>query len=129
MLGRYDEADEVNVQLAEYFDFDTPCANVLYELSMLNELHMNEPGLDYMRKLILARPKYDGGYLALRMLMKRHNQSLESSQDTLSDLVEAFNSDISQEEFAAILSKAKTESPKSIQYLRRRIKSQDFGEE
>ena len=128
MLEGYAEADNVNVQLAGLFDMETPSANVLYAISMLNELHMEEPGLSYMSKLIEIRPKYDGGYIALRMLCKRHGYTLEYSQNTVSDLVSAFNSDISQVDFSSLLKRARKDSPKSVSYLLTRIKKQDWGE-
>ena len=90
---------------------------------------MEEPGLRYMSKLIEIRPQYDGGYIALRMLCKRRGYTLEYSQNTVSDLVTAFNSDISQEDFASLLKKARKDSPKSVSYLLTRIKKQDWGEE
>ena len=34
-----------------------PDAKVLYMIAILNETHIGEPGLDYMRKLIEAKPK------------------------------------------------------------------------
>ena len=81
-----------------------------------------------MSKLIEIRPKYDGGYIALRMLCKRHGYTLEYSQNTVSDLVSAFNSDISQVDFSSLLKRARKDSPKSVSYLLTRIKKQDWGE-
>ena len=69
-LERYTEADETNCQLANVFEMATPDAKVLFMIAMLNEMHIGDPGLDLMRKLVEARPKYDLGILALRTLMQ-----------------------------------------------------------
>lgn len=49
MLERYQEADEVNVQIGDIFDMSTPDAKVLYQIAMLNELHVGDPGLNLMQ--------------------------------------------------------------------------------
>lgn len=127
MLGRYKEADEVNVLMGDVFDMATPDAKVLYMIAMLNELHIGDPGLGLMQKLVEAKPKYDRGILALRMLMKRHGIQLETLQE--SELIDAFNSDMSEEEFAALLKVERENEPKAVNYLIRRIKKQEFNEE
>lgn len=126
MLGRYKEADEVNVLMGDVFDMATPDAKVLYMIAMLNELHIGDPGLGLMQKLVEAKPKYDRGVLALRMLMKRHGIQLETLQE--SELIDAFNSDMSEEEFAALLKVERENEPKAVSYLIRRIKKQEFNE-
>ena len=125
-MERYKEADEVNVLLGKAFDLSTPDAKVLYMIAMLNELHIGDPGLDYMRKLVEAKPKYDKGILSLRMLMKRHNIMLDSLQE--SELVEAFNSDMEEDAFASMLKECREKAPKAVSYLIRRIKNQEFNE-
>ena len=126
-LERFKEADEVNILLGETFDMSTPDAKVLYMIAMLNELHIGEPGLDYMRKLVEAKPKYDKGILALRGLMKRHDLMLNSPKG--SELIEAFNSSIPDDEFASFLAECREKAPKAVSYLIQRIKMVDFGEE
>lgn len=121
-LERYSEADEVNVMLGEAFDMSTPDAKVLYMIAMLNEMHIGDPGVDYMRKLVEVKPKYNNGILALRQLMKRHNLKLDNAADTVSELLDAFNSDISDEEFLIQLKECRAKAPKSVNYLIRRIK-------
>lgn len=123
-LERYKEADDVNVELANYFDMSTPDAKVLYMIAILNETHIGDPGLDYMRKLIEAKPKYDKAIVSLRMLMKRHRMILESP--TESELVNIFNSDIDDEAFAKQLDEHRKNAPKSVAHLILRIKKQDF---
>ena len=127
MLERYTEADEVNVQMGDVFDMATPDAKVLYMIAMLNELHIGDPGLDLMRKLVEAKPKYDKGIHALRLLMKRHNIMLDSPKE--SELIEAFNSDLPDEDFDVQLKECRSKAPKSVSYLIQRIKKQEFYEE
>lgn len=126
MSGRYNEADEVNVLMGDVFDMATPDAKVLYIIAMLNEMHIGEPGLDLMRKLVEARPKYDRGIHALRMLMKRKSIMLDSTRE--SELIEAFNSDMTEEEFDNLLKFTRKKAPKSVSYLIMRIKKQEFDE-
>ncbi len=126
MLERYTEADEVNVQMGDVFDMSTPDAKVLYMIAMLNEMHIGDPGLDLMRKLVEAKPKYDKGIHALRMLMKRHGIMLDSPKE--SELIEAFNSDLSDEGFDTQLKECRSKAPKSVSYLIQRIKKQEFYE-
>ena len=127
MLGRYKEADEVNVLMSDVFDMATPDAKVLYMIAMLNELHIGDPGLDLMRKLVEIKPKYDKGIHALRMLMKRHAILLDSPKE--SELIDAFNSDMSEEEFDVQLKACRSKAPKSVAYMIQRIKKQEFNEE
>jgi len=127
MLERYKEADDVNVQMGDVFDMATPDAKVLYMIAMLNELHIGDPGLNLMQKLVEARPKYDKGVHAMRLLMKRKGIMLESPKE--SELVEAFNSDMSDAEFDKLLKECREKAPKSVSYLIQRIKKQEFIEE
>ena len=91
-LERYIEADETNCQLANVFEMATPDAKVLFMIAMLNEMHIGDPGLDLMRKLVEVRPKYDLGILALRTLMQSHRLQLDKSSDNNCKLVDLFNS-------------------------------------
>ncbi len=127
MLERYTEADAVNVQMGDVFDMATPDTKVLYMIAMLNEMHIGDPGLDLMRKLVEAKPKYNKGIHALRMLMKRHNIMLDSPKE--SELIEAFNSDMSEDEFESQLKECREKAPKSVSYLIQRIKKQEFNED
>ena len=128
-LERYTEADETNCQLANVFEMATPDAKVLFMIAMLNELHIGDPGLDLMRKLVEARPKYDLGILALRTLMQSHGLHLDKQSDNNCELVDLFNSDATEEEFLAQLKVCREKAPKAIAYLIRRIKKQEFNEE
>lgn len=127
MLERYQEADEVNMQIGDVFDMSTPDAKVLYQIAMLNELHIGDPGLNLMQKLVEAKPKYDKGIHAIRMLMKHKGLMLDYTKE--SELIEAYNSGMTEEEFDALLKECRTKAPKSVSYLIQRIKKQEFNEE
>ena len=128
-LERYMEADEVNGQLGDVFDLATPDAKVLYMIAIVNELFVGDPGMDIMRKLVEARPKYDRGIIALRMLMQKNGVPLVKLTDNNSELVDAFNSDMTDDEYLILLKESRNKAPKAMSYLLRRIKSQEFNEE
>ena len=128
-LERYQEADAVNVLMGDVFDMSTPDAKVLYMIAMLNEMHIGDPGLNLMQELIKARPKYDKGILSLRYLMKRRELSLVKTSDDARELVDDFNSEIANEEFAQKLTEAREKAPKAVEYLLRLIKKQVFTDE
>ena len=125
-LERYQEADSVNVLMGDVFDMAMPDAKVLYSIAMLNELHIGDPGLNLMQHLIAARPKYDKGILSLRSLMKQKGLVLVKKSDETRELVDGFNSEKSEEEFALMLKTAREKAPKAVEYLLRLIKKQEF---
>ncbi len=120
-LGRYMEADEVNVQIADSFDMSTPDAKVLYMIAMTNS-QIGDPVLDYMKKLVEIRPKYDHGILVLRAMMQQHDMELEINSGEDCTLTGAFNSDMSEGEFEALLKESRKNAPKSVDGLIKRIK-------
>ena len=128
-LGRYEEADAVNVLMGNVFDMSTPDAKVLYMIAMLNELYIGDPGLSLMQELIKAKPKYNKAILSLRLLMQRKGMKLIYTSETSHELVDDFNSDISEEEFANKLTTTREKAPKAVEYLIRLIKKQNFSEE
>lgn len=128
-LERYQEADAVNVLMGDVFDMSTPDAKVLYMIAMLNEMYIGDPGLNLMQELIKARPKYDKGFMSLRFLMKRKGLSLVKTSDDARELVDDFNSDIANDEFAQKLATAREKAPKAVEYLLRLIKKQVFTDE
>ena len=128
-LERYEEADAVNVQMGDVFDMSTPDCKVLYMIAMLNEMHIGDNGLNLMQELIKAKPKYNKGILSLRYLMKRKGLLLVKTSDDPRELVDYFNSDIVDEEFAQKLTTAREKAPKAVEYLLRLIKKQVFTEE
>ena len=125
-MERYQEADAVNVLMGDVFDMSTPDAKVLYMIGMLNELYIGDPGLNLIQELIKAKPKYDKGILSLRYLMKRKELALVKSSDEPRELVDDFNSDITEVEFAQKLTTARKKAPKAVEYLLRLIKKQVF---
>ena len=125
-LERYEEADAVNVLMGDVFDMSTPDTKVLYMIAMLNELNIGDPGLNLMQQLIKARPKYNKGILSLRYLMKRKGLSLVKTSDEPRELVDDFNSDIANDEFAQKLTAAREKAPKAVEYLLRLIRKQVF---
>ena len=127
LLERYKEASEVNALMRDVFDMETPDAKVLYMIAMLNELHIEEPGLCLIQKLVEVRPQYDRGICAMRMLMKRKGVKLDSLQKC--ELIDAYNSDMSDDDFGVLLKECRSTAPKLVRYLLRRIKKQEFNEE
>lgn len=125
-LGRYEEADAVNVLMGDVFDMETPDAKVLYMIAMLNELYIGDPGLNLMKELIKVKPKYDKGILSLRCLMKRKGLVLVKPSDEPRELVDDFNADTTEAEFAEKLKTAREKAPKAVEYLLRLIKKQEF---
>ena len=125
-LERYEEADAVNVLMGDVFDMSTPDAKVLYMIAMLNELHIGDPGLNLMQELIKARPKYNKGILSLRYLMKRKGLVLVKKSNDARELVDDFNSEISDAEFAQKLVTAREKAPKAVGYLLQLVKKQEF---
>ena len=128
-MERYQEADAVNVLMGEVFDMSTPDAKVLYSIAMLNELHIGDPGLNLMQQLIAAKPKYNKGILSLRQLMKRKGLVLVKKSEEPRELVDDFNSDMPEPEFAQKLQTAREKAPKAVDYLLRLIKKQEFDGE
>ena len=127
-MERYQEADAVNVLMGEVFDMSTPDAKVLYSIAMLNELHIGDPGLNLMQQLIAAKPKYNKGILSLRQLMKRKGLVLVKKSEEPRELVDDFNSDMPEPEFAQKLQTTREKAPKAVDYLLRLIKKQEFTE-
>jgi hypothetical protein len=128
-LERYEEADAVNVLMGDVFDMSTPDTKVLYMIAMLNELHVGDNGLNLMQELIKAKPKYNRGILSLRYLMKRKGLVLVKTSDDPRELVDDFNSDITEKEFAQKLATAREKAPKAVEYLLRLIRKQVFSDE
>lgn len=125
-LERYMEADEVNVLLANFFSFSTPDAKVLFMIAVVNELYVGDPGLTYMRELVKVRPEYDMGIAAMRALMRRQDLVLDMLANEESELLCAFNSDMADEDFLALLKECRKKAPKAVSRLVKRIGKQKF---
>lgn len=128
MLGRDMEADKVNVTLADFFDMSTPDAKVLYEIAMLND-RIGDPCLDYMKSLVDIRPKYDRGIIAMRNLLSHADIKVETDPDKENELVDAFNSDMSDEDFEQKLKMARKDAAKSVIDLVNRIRRMSFNQD
>jgi hypothetical protein len=61
--------------------------------------------------------------------MKRKGLVLVKTSDAPRELVDDFNSDITEEKFAQKLVIAREKAPKAVEYLLRLIKKQVFSEE
>ena len=81
-----------------------------------------------MQQLIAVKPQYKKGILSLRDLMKRKRLVLIETSDESYELVNDFNSDMSDDAFAEKLSVAYEKAPKAVAHLRRVIKKQEFVE-
>ncbi len=125
MLGRYQDADSVNDLIVSDLNYKTPDLKVLYSTAMLYEMRLGGPGLPYMQVVVMFCPKYDHGIHAMRFLMKRKNLTLDSQDE--SGLVEAFNSDMSEEDFDAQLKESRAHDRKAVDSLIKCIKEQKFN--
>ena len=128
-MERYQEADAVNVLMGDVFDMSTPDCKVLYMIGMLNELYVGDPGMNLIQELIKAKPKYDKGILSLRYLMKRKGLVLVKVSDDPRELVDDFNSDMAEDEFAQKLATAREKASKAVEYLLQLIRKQVFTAE
>jgi hypothetical protein len=83
-----------------------------------------------MQKLVEMRPKYERGVTSLRNLMKRKSLvlSMEEDEDEEQGLVEAFNSDMLEDEFVGVMRVARENNAKSLPYLRKMIRQMKFEE-
>ena len=125
-LERYHEALSVNLLMGNMYGTATPDCKFLYSMPMLNEQHIDAPGLHLMQELIKARPKYNKGILAIRHLMKRKGLILESETNEKHELVDDFNSEMAEEEFAQKLHTTREKAPEAVGYLLQIIKKQNF---
>ena len=121
-LGKYKEADDVNAQLAETLVLATPDAKIIFTVAAHNELYMNEPGLDIMKKLVEIKPRYDHGIVEFRKLMKKHVKSLGDLTEEPNEIVEAFNSSLSDSEFIDMLKDKRQNAPKEFTEFRQSIR-------
>lgn len=125
MLGRYQDADSLNDLIVSDFNWKTPDLKVLYSTAMLYEMRLGGPGLPWLQGLVINRPMYDHGIHAMRFLMKRKNLTLDSQDE--SELVKAFNSDMSEEDFDIQLKECRAHDRKAVDSLIKCIKAQKFN--
>ncbi len=127
-MGCFKEAHEINMQIIALSDEEVPDCKVLYSTAMLKEQHLGILGLTYLQELIDVRPKYIKAIISLRTLMKQKGISLVKVSDKPQELVDDFNSDMSDEDFAQKLSEVNKQAPRALAFLRHRIKRQKFEE-
>ena len=115
MLKRYKEADGVNTELLNMLDLHAPDAKVLYMVAVVNEMYIGDPGLSLMCKVVSAHPRYDRAILTLRMLMRHARAKLErTSEVDNQELIDAFNADVSDEDFLSMLKSCRVDSKPSV---------------
>jgi hypothetical protein len=75
LLKRYKDADTVNIELVKCLDgeFD---AKTYYEVALLNETQLGDPGLGIMQSVVKYRPEYGNSIIKLRVFMKKYNIDL-----------------------------------------------------
>ncbi len=125
-LERYQEADQLHSQMAETFDMKYPDVKLVYSISILNELHIGDPGLSFMQLLVKLRPMYDIGIIAFRALMQLHGLTLNKQPDEDFELLDCFNSDVSEHEFGEKLKECRKEAPKVVSSLIKSINELKF---
>lgn len=123
-LGRFEDADAMNALMAEQVRLDTLDAKVLYAMAMLNEYHIGDSSLPIIQQLVEARPKYINGVVKMRTLMQRHGYQIEANEDH--DVETMFNSDMGEDEFAAQLADARSNSAKEYSLLIRKLRRINF---
>ncbi len=98
-LKRYSEADALFNDLVETqgdeWDFKTA-----YALALHNELCVGDPGLNVMQQVVVKFPKYKTGMRRFRELMCRKKRKLKMADEITNELALAFNSTMSDEDFA-----------------------------
>ena len=121
LLHRFMEADAVHQQLSENFDMACPDLKFLYQYAIINELYTSDPGLSAMAYIVGIRPEYDKSILTLRMLMQHKSLKLSVDSENQNSLIDAFNSDMSQDEFQLMLSEKRISNRKAVTRLHRSI--------
>lgn len=124
-LGRYQEADLANIRLANLFDQNKPDAKVIYMIAMLNEMHIGDPGIELMRGLVAAKPKYDPAILAFRSIMKKRNLLLAQPEGKSVPLIDDFNANTDNEVFAAQLKECRAQDGRTVKILCEQIECPD----
>lgn len=122
-MKQYKDAHAITMQMKDAFNISTPDCKVLYMTAILNEKHLRNSGLTLMQHLIAVRPEYDNGIVTLRTMMRKKGIVLQMANDAR-ELVDAFNSDMSESAFKQELTSTRAKAPKTVSYLVRLIKKQ-----
>ena len=126
-LGRDKEADAVFDRLGGTDLMNAIDSKTMYAIANLYQsLGLGaDSDLRWMRRVVNGNPRYANGYVAMRRMMRRHHITLDSA--SRDNLVDAFNSPITDDAFCALIDEGFRSSPRSIGYLRKCIKEQDFN--
>ncbi len=117
-MGRYVEADGTYTQMDDEGIMQD--GKTLYAATVFNEQHTADPSLPIAKQLVHVRPMYDKGILLMRSLMKKQGIALEAEDGN--SLVDAFNSEADEADFAKTLRECRKHSPKLVSGLLCRIK-------
>lgn len=112
-MGRYAEADSAYAQMDDEGIMQD--GKTLYAAAVFNEQHTVDPSLPIAKQLVHVRPLYDKGILLMRSLMKKHGLVLEADGDNT--LVDAYNSEAGEVDFARMLGECRVQSPKMVNEL------------
>ena len=128
LLGKYKEADEVNIDLVKALDgeFD---AKTYYEVALLNEIQLEDPGLEIMQSVVSNRPEYEISILKLRFLIKKNGIVLNVPDDNENELITLYNSDIPDEELKNRLKSFQLNNKESYKEFVKYISKYKFAEQ
>ena len=128
LLGKYKEADEVNIDLVKALDgeFD---AKTYYEVALLNETQLEDPGLEIMQSVVSNRPEYENSILKLRFLIKKNGINLNIPDDNDNELISLYNSGIPDEELKNRLKSFQLNNKESYKEFVKYISKYKFAEQ
>ena len=128
LLGKYKEADEVNIDLVKALDgeFD---AKIYYEVALLNETQLEDPGLEIMQSVVSNRPEYETSILKLRFLIKKNGINLNIPDDNDNELISLYNSGIPDEELKNRLKSFQLNNKESYKEFVKYISKYKFAEQ
>jgi hypothetical protein len=128
LLNKYKEADDVNIDLAKALDgeFD---AKIYYEVALLNETQLEDPGLEIMQSVVSNRPEYENSILKLRFLIKKNGINLNIPDDNDNELISLYNSGIPDEELKNRLKSFQLNNKESYKEFVKYISKYKFAEQ
>ena len=128
LLGKYKEADEVNIDLVKALDgeFD---AKIYYEVALLNETQLEDPGLEIMQSVVSNRPEYENSIVKLRFLIKKNGINLNIPDDNDNELISLYNSGIPDEELKNRLKSFQLNNKESYKEFVKYISKYKFAEQ
>lgn len=118
-MGRYKEADEADVKMANSPYAVIRDAKTIFCVAAVNE-RIGDSCMSVMQGLVSFKKKYDNGIVTMRRMMKKKNVRLSvsgKSDDELTDIEKAFNSDMSDADFSRLLAGTRRSKPKDAAQL------------